>query len=183
MTALPHPALHASHSGVWISTQGQTRAVSRGEAIGLASETPVILLNAPLIGQRLGYAELSGLDILELFAFLRPARFAVPTPHGLARAFAYLDVAGDGWLSVPDFEQAILLVMRHVAPRVKKGAEKAGTNIGLDGEGLVVDASCVASLVASLEGSSLTDGKSPPQIDCYAFIQAFEVCDSEGVLS
>ncbi|MBZ6381765.1 MAG: ATP-dependent DNA helicase [Sphingomonas sanguinis] len=86
VTALPHPALHASHSGVWISTGGQTRAVSRGEAIGLASETPVILLNAPLIGQRLGYADLSGLDILELFSFLRPAQFAVPTPHGLARA-------------------------------------------------------------------------------------------------
>ena len=108
--------------------------------------------------------------------------------HGLARAFAYLDVAGDGWLSVADFEQAILLVMRHVAPRVKKGSEAPAASvgkerIGLDGEGLVIDASCVATLVESLEGSSLTDGKSPPHIDCYAFIQAFEVCDDEGVLS
>lgn len=46
----------------------------------------MILLNAPLIGQRLGYPELSGLDLLELFAFIHPARFAVPTPKGLARA-------------------------------------------------------------------------------------------------
>lgn len=99
--------------------------------------------------------------------------------HGLARAFAYLDVEGDGWIDAKDFEQAILLVMRHVAPRVKGATRK---KYGLDGEGLVVDASCVTQLVASLEGSSLTDGKSPPRIDCYAFIQAFEPCDSEGLL-
>ena len=43
------------------------------------------MLNAPLVGQRLGYAELSGLDLLELFAFLRPATFLPPTPRGIAR--------------------------------------------------------------------------------------------------
>jgi ATP-dependent DNA helicase DinG len=82
---LPYPALHASHGGVWLATPEETRAISRGEAIRIAADTPVILLNAPLIGQRLGYAELSGLDLLELFAFLHPARFMVPTPKGLAR--------------------------------------------------------------------------------------------------
>ncbi len=39
---------------------------------------------APIVGQRLGYPDLSGLDLLELFAFVHPARFAVPTPRGLA---------------------------------------------------------------------------------------------------
>ncbi|TPG15626.1 ATP-dependent DNA helicase [Sphingomonas oligophenolica] len=86
MTPLPHPALHASHAGIWVATADGTRSVSRGEAIRIAADTPVILLNAALVGQRLGYAELSGLDLLELFAFLHPARFAVPTPKGLARA-------------------------------------------------------------------------------------------------
>ena len=42
------------------------------------------MLNAPLVGQRLGYPDLSGLDLLELFAFIHPARFAVPTVAGLA---------------------------------------------------------------------------------------------------
>lgn len=85
--SLPYPALHASHAGIWIaSPDGEVRGVSRGEAIAKAAETPMIVLNAPLIGQRLGYPELSGLDLLELFAFIHPARFAVPTPKGLARA-------------------------------------------------------------------------------------------------
>lgn len=83
---LPYPALHASHGGIWIATAEETRAVSRGEAIRIAADMPTILLNAPLIGQRLGHPELNGLDLLELFAFLHPARFMVPTPRGLARA-------------------------------------------------------------------------------------------------
>jgi ATP-dependent DNA helicase DinG len=49
----------------------------------------------PLIGQRLGYPELSGLDLLELFAFVHPARFAVPTPKGLADALELEPPAGD----------------------------------------------------------------------------------------
>jgi ATP-dependent DNA helicase DinG len=85
MAPLPYPALHASHGGIWVATAEETRAVGRGEAIRIAADTPTIVLNAPLVGQRLGHPELSGLDLLELFAFLRPARFMVPTPKGLAR--------------------------------------------------------------------------------------------------
>ena len=82
---LPFPALHASHAGIWLATSdGQVRTVGKGEAVGRAAETPMIMLNAPLVAQRLGYAELSGLDLLELFAFVHPARFVVPTAKGLA---------------------------------------------------------------------------------------------------
>jgi ATP-dependent DNA helicase DinG len=84
---LPLPALHATHAGIWLaSKEGEVREASRGEAIARAAETPHILLNAPLVGQRLGYPELSGLDLLELFAFIRPAKFAVPTVAGLSRS-------------------------------------------------------------------------------------------------
>ncbi|WP_341631143.1 ATP-dependent DNA helicase [Sphingomonas agri] len=83
---LPLPALHATHAGIWLaSAEGEVREASRGEAIARAAETPHIILNAPLVGQRLGYPELSGLDLLELFAFVHPASFAVPTAAGLSR--------------------------------------------------------------------------------------------------
>ncbi len=86
-----------------------TRALSRGEAIRLAADTPVILLNAPLIGQRLGYAELSGLDLLELFAFLHPARFMVPTPKGVA------DACG---MAAPVRDDAVAAFLREAAARM-----------------------------------------------------------------
>ncbi|MFD1787811.1 ATP-dependent DNA helicase [Sphingomonas floccifaciens] len=92
---LPHPALHASHGGIWIADGDGCRAVGRGEAIRIAADTPVILLGASIAGQRLGYAELSGLDLLELFAFVYPARFAVPTPKGLAAALGLTPPASD----------------------------------------------------------------------------------------
>nr|WP_317893278.1 ATP-dependent DNA helicase [uncultured Sphingomonas sp.] len=104
---LPYPALHASHGGIWVATpEGEVRGISRGEAIRLAADTPTLVLNAPLVAQRLGYAELSGLDLLELFAFLRPARFMVPTPKGLAA------VTG---LPVPESDAAVAPFLRDAA--------------------------------------------------------------------
>jgi ATP-dependent DNA helicase DinG len=83
---LPWPALYATHGGIWLaSPDGAVRGLGRGEAIARAAETPTILLNAPVTATRLGYGELSGLDLLELYAFVHPARFAVPTPAGVAR--------------------------------------------------------------------------------------------------
>ena len=98
---LPLPSLHATHAGLWIATRdnvGETpfvREIGRGEAIARLADTPHILLNAPLVGQRLGYPEVSGLDLLELFAFVRPAEFAVPTVAGLARATGIAPPQGD----------------------------------------------------------------------------------------
>ncbi len=78
---------------------GETRPLGRGEALSIAADTPLIILNAPLIGQRLGYAEMSGLDILELFAFVHPARFMVPTPKGLANALGLAEAADEGGIA------------------------------------------------------------------------------------
>jgi ATP-dependent DNA helicase DinG len=90
-TPLTLPALYASHAGIWIaSPDGEVRAVSKGEAVARAAETPMILLNAPMMAQRLGYAEISGLDVLELFAFVHPARFVVPTAKGLGAVLGLL---------------------------------------------------------------------------------------------
>ncbi|MHA7818913.1 MAG: ATP-dependent DNA helicase [Erythrobacter sp.] len=68
-----------------------------------ASDAPVLLLNAPLVANRLGYPDLSGLDLLELFAFVHPARFCVPTPRGLAEALEIEEPQGDE--DVPAFLQ------------------------------------------------------------------------------
>src|SRR5829696_4051550 len=96
MPSPPLPSLHATHAGIWIAGRGEDgREASRGEAIARAAETPHIILNAPLVGQRLGYPDLSGLDLLELFAFVHPARFAVPTPKGVGAALGLEPPASD----------------------------------------------------------------------------------------
>ncbi|VWX60942.1 ATP-dependent DNA helicase [Sphingorhabdus sp. 109] len=115
VASLPYPALHASHSGIWIcSSKGETRAIGKGEAIGRVAETPHILLNAPLLGQRLGYPDLSGLDLLELYAFIHPAQFVVPTPSGLAKTLG---------LAPPDQEADIAAFYRQAASLLLDGLE------------------------------------------------------------
>ena len=110
---LPLPALHATHAGIWLADgHGEVREASRGEAIARAAETPHIILNAPLVGQRLGYPELSGLDLLELFAFMHPARFAVPTVAGLSRVLGLQPPAGDAQAAQ---------VLRAIAERLLSG--------------------------------------------------------------
>ena len=106
MSLLPYPALHASHAGIWLADDGGTRGIGRSQAIARAADTPMILLNGPLIGQRLGYPELNGLDLLELFAFVHPARFVVPTVKGLAEA---LDIVP------PPDESAAAATLRTIA--------------------------------------------------------------------
>ncbi|WP_305096518.1 ATP-dependent DNA helicase [Croceibacterium aestuarii] len=97
MESLALPALHASHAGTWLrDARGITRGTSKGEAIMAAADTPLLLLNAPLGASRLGYPDLSGLDLLELYAFVHPARFVVPTPKGLAHALGLEEAASDG---------------------------------------------------------------------------------------
>jgi ATP-dependent DNA helicase DinG len=105
---LPDPvaltALHASHGGHWLRAGGgSTTAVSKGDAIMAAADTPVLLINAPLVASRLGYPDLSGLDLLEAFAFIHPARFCVPTPRGLAEALGLPKPENDA--AVPEMLQ------------------------------------------------------------------------------
>ena len=113
---MPYPSLHATHAGIWIGHgDGRVEAVGRGQAIALAAETPMIMLNAPLIGNRLGYPDLNGLDLLELFAFVHPARFAVPTPKGIA------DVLG---LATPDGDDEAAVFLREAAVTLLGKLEK-----------------------------------------------------------
>ena len=124
-TPLAFPALHASHAGIWLGlTNGEVRTVGKGEAVGRAAETPLVMLNAPLVAQRLGYAELSGLDVLELFAFVYPARFVVPTPKGLAGALGLPMASNDQ--SVPGLllsaTQKLLATLSNPAWPEREGA-------------------------------------------------------------
>lgn len=80
--------------------------MSKGDAIMAAADTPVLLLNAPLVASRLGYPDLSGLDLLEAFAFVHPARFCVPTPRGLAEALG---------LPVPESDAAVPELLQQAA--------------------------------------------------------------------
>jgi ATP-dependent DNA helicase DinG len=70
----------------WLNPDGEIEALAPAEARSrIEHETP-ILCHGPATARRLDLPVFPALDVLELFAFVRPARFCVPTPRGLAEA-------------------------------------------------------------------------------------------------
>lgn len=81
------PALVAGvRESVWLDTDGEFLHLSPPEAAARAQAEPPLLCHAPAVAGRLGLDHLAAIDLLELFAFVRPARFCLPTPRGLAEA-------------------------------------------------------------------------------------------------
>jgi len=71
---------------IWLSPDGEIEALSHDEARQRLGREMAMLCHARATARRLDLSGLVALDVLELFAFVRPARFCVPTPRGLAEA-------------------------------------------------------------------------------------------------
>lgn len=98
------PALVATARGaLWRSPDGAIERLTAGNVALRAAGTPPLVCHAPAVAARLGLEDLPALDLLELFAFVRPARFCLPTVRGLCEA---LDLAVP---ATPDEEVSALL--------------------------------------------------------------------------
>ncbi|HWG78919.1 MAG TPA: ATP-dependent DNA helicase, partial [Stellaceae bacterium] len=88
--AVALPAAPALVAGVaeaaWLSPDGEIALLSLAEAARRARDTPPFVCHARATARRLGVHVFPAFDLLELHAFVRPARFCLPTPRGLAAA-------------------------------------------------------------------------------------------------
>jgi len=83
------PVLIADHRGTaMLTTDGELVILDKVQAIQKAQESPPILCHAKAMARYLKTENFPAFDLLELFCFVRPTQFAVPTPRGLADAFA-----------------------------------------------------------------------------------------------
>jgi len=82
------PVLVASaRDAVLLSSDGTIEALSHGDAaLRVDAGLVPILCHRLATARRLGIDSFPALDVLELFAFVRPANFALSTPRGLAMA-------------------------------------------------------------------------------------------------
>src|SRR5580658_10356245 len=71
---------------VWLSPDGEIEALSVADARHRLETEAAMVCHASATARRLDMPGFAALDLLELFAFVRPARFCVPTPRGLATA-------------------------------------------------------------------------------------------------
>lgn len=71
----------------WVTPSGEVEKLTREAAAARIQHGEVpIVCHARAVARRLGLPAIAAFDVLELFAFVRPARFCVPTPRGLATA-------------------------------------------------------------------------------------------------
>lgn len=81
------PALAVGHnSAVWLSGDGVAETFSHKEAAARAAAEAPLVVHMPSAARRLGMGPFRAFDLLSLHAFVRPARFCLPTPRGLAEA-------------------------------------------------------------------------------------------------
>ena len=71
---------------VWVSADGEIEEMTAAAAGARAETRQPFVCHAPATAAKLGLRKLIGFDVLELFAFVRPAKFCVPTPGGIAAA-------------------------------------------------------------------------------------------------
>jgi ATP-dependent DNA helicase DinG len=71
---------------LWLSPDGEIEALAPAEARSRVERETPMLCHARATARRLDMPVFPALDLLELFAFVRPATFCVPTPRGLAEA-------------------------------------------------------------------------------------------------
>jgi ATP-dependent DNA helicase DinG len=101
LPAMSAPAMVVgSRKAVWLSADGEIEHLELPEAARRATNTAVIVCHGPTVMRRLRRDNLALLDVLELYAFVRPARFCLPTVNGVAVSL--------GLLSSNDLEDQVL---------------------------------------------------------------------------
>lgn len=76
----------AGRGATWLDTDGVIEDLSARDAAVRALEQRPLTCCMPVIARRLNISPFRSFDLLELFAFVRPAQFCLPTPAGLAAA-------------------------------------------------------------------------------------------------
>src|SRR5579862_2252747 len=127
------PAMVAGFREIlWLSPEGEVEALSPAEArsrldLREGGETPMVC-HARAVARRLDMAGFAALDLLELFAFIRPAQFCVPTPRGLAAALglALPGSMAEACVTLATAAQALLQqVQAETEPEIRAVAEIA----------------------------------------------------------
>ena len=85
-TTKPYALCFASGQFALLTPEGEIKILDATQAQFTINKKVTLVCHAPYMRQKLGSADLIAADVLELFAFVHPGKFCVPTPVGLAKA-------------------------------------------------------------------------------------------------
>lgn len=137
--ALPDiPALTVNaRQAALLLPDGEIKIIPHEQARMTLHKQSVLVCHAPYSAGKLGLEEFHAFDVLELFAFVHPTKFCVPTPKGLCAALG-LTIPKD-FEDVPvalfDIVKALLTDLQSDPLHEKANAIKIAEVMGLHGKG------------------------------------------------
>ncbi len=120
-----------------LTTDGEIKILDHPAASREIHDKPVLVCHAPFTCARLGVDDLKAFDVLELFAFVHPARFCVPTSVGLCKALglpAPLEFE-DTPAALMNIAQALLTDLQDDPWQAKADPIKIASVMGMNGRG------------------------------------------------
>ena len=124
------PALAVPPGAGAVCDDAGARKIGRGAAEGLFTGGAVMVAHASLTARRLGLTppprSSDLMDVLELFAFVRPARFCAPSPTGLALSMGLEEPKG-AEAQATALRQAAAMLLTELADPAYPGREDAFT--------------------------------------------------------
>lgn len=85
-TATPAVLCASAGQFAFLTSEGEIKILNAVQAQFAAGNKPTLVCHAPYMRQKLNSNPLNAIDALELFAFVHPTKFCVPTPAGIAKA-------------------------------------------------------------------------------------------------
>lgn len=124
-----HPAIVSTVSGtIWLSPDGEVEVLKAGPASDrLMADAQPYVCHARALARKLRIRPFAALDVLELYAFVRPARFCLPTPRGLAMALG-LPIPTNAEDEAALLPQAAAALLRELRAAVLDGGDGVDTS-------------------------------------------------------
>ncbi len=133
---IPALCVNARQAAI-LTTDGEIRVLNHEQAGQLIHKKPVLVCHAPYTCKTLETEDINGYDLLELFAFVHPAKFCVPTPVGLSKALGISPPASfDEYpFTLMEAARALLSDLRQDIWQAKANPLKIANVMGQQGKG------------------------------------------------
>jgi ATP-dependent DNA helicase DinG len=136
MPDIPAVSVAARHAAL-MTSDGEIHVYDHARIKQMIGERAVLACHAPFTARRLDMPDLKAFDVLELFAFVYPGAFCVPTPAGLARALGLSPADGleDYPLSLTEAAQTLLTALGETPDTRRQHLVDLVAIMGLQGKG------------------------------------------------
>jgi ATP-dependent DNA helicase DinG len=135
---IPVLAMGGAGRAALLTTDGEIKTLPLDTIKALIHKKPVLCCYAPYIRARLGKdVDFYPVDVLELFAFVHPATFAIPTPNGLCEILTLDKPADleDTPIALMEIAKTLLAHLQYDELEAKAPPAEIAAVMGLQGKG------------------------------------------------